>query len=171
MNRIASIAAAAFAATGIALAPTPAAADNNDLARIIAGIAVAGIIAKAVDDRKDRKRAQVASSQYSRFGSLDEGGRRVIDGTIRPYRRNDYGHGPKVGRGYNQQALPERCLLTVETERGSRLAYSALCLDRTYKFASKLPSSCETVVRTPRGYRDVFGAQCLARDGWRVAGR
>lgn len=171
MNRIASIAAAALAATGIAFAPTPvAAADGQDLAKIIAGIAVAGIIAKAIDDRKDRKSAAAASSQFPRFGSIDDRDRRVIDGKIRPYDPYADRHGPKPGSGYKKQALPEQCLLTVETARGNRLAYGAHCLDRSYKFANKLPQPCETAVRTQRGFRTVYGARCLARDGWRVAG-
>lgn len=174
MNRIASIAAAAFAAAGIALAPAPASAANgDDIAKIVAGIAVAGIIAKAIDNRNDRKRASssVSANQFPRLGSIDDHDRRVIDGRIRPYNEDDFRHGPKAGRGYKQQALPEQCLLTVETGRGDRLAYGARCLDRRYRFADKLPQACETVVRTPRGFREVYGARCLARDGWRVAGR
>lgn len=173
MNRLASITAAAFAAAGIAFAPAPAAADGDDIAKIIAGIAVAGIIAKAIDDRKDRKRAKRAATatEFPRFGSIEDRDRRIIDGRIRRYDEDDFRHGPKPGRGYKQLALPERCLLTVETARGDRLAYGARCLDRRYKFANKLPSSCETVVRTPRGFREVYGARCLRRDGWRVAGR
>ena len=173
MNRLASIAAAALAAAGIAFAPAPAAADADDIAKIIAGIAVAGIIAKAIDDRKDRKRAARASTSndFPRFGSIEDRNRRVIDGRIRPYHRDDDRHGPKFGRGYKRQALPEQCLLTVETARGDRLAYGARCLDRRFKFADKLPRACETAVRTPRGFRNVYGARCLARDGWRVAGR
>lgn len=173
MNRFASITAAAIAAAGIAITPAPAAAaDGQDIAKIIAGIAVAGIIAKAIDDRKDRKEAARAETvtEFGRFGSGQDS-RRVIDGSIRPFHGDDDGRGPKFGRGYKQQALPEQCLVTVETGRGDRLAYGAHCLDRRYKFADKLPSACETVVRTPRGFRSVYGARCLARDGWRVAGR
>lgn len=174
MNRLASIAAAAVAATGIALAPAPAtAADGNDIAKIIAGIAVAGIIAKAIDDRKDRKRAEsrATSNQFPRFGSIEDRDRRVIDGRIRPYDPYDYRHGPKDGRGYKKQALPEQCLLTVETARGDRLAYDARCLGHRFKYADRLPQVCETAVRTPRGFRTVFGARCLDREGWRVASR
>ncbi|WP_413719076.1 hypothetical protein [Silicimonas sp. MF1-12-2] len=173
MNRFAALAVGVVAAAGIAFTPAPAAAaDGKDIAKIIAGIAVVGIIAKAIDDRKDRKEASRAATgtDFGRLGSGDDR-RRTIDGTIRPYHRDQDRHGPKPGRGYKQLALPEQCLVTVETGRGDRLAYGARCLDRRYKFASKLPQSCETVVRTPRGFRTVYGARCLARDGWRVAGR
>lgn len=177
MNRFATIAATALAAAGIGLAPAPAAAlEGNDLAKIIAGIAVAGIVAKAIDNRNDKKKAArtTTATEFGRFGSSTDRYRdnsRTIEGTIRPYRQDDNRHGPKFGKGYKQQALPEQCLLRVETDRGSRLAYGSLCLDRTYKFANRLPASCETAVRTPRGIRTVYGARCLSQDGWRVAGR
>lgn len=168
-----------LAAAGIAFAPGPAAAaDGDDIAKIIAGIAVAGIIAKTIDDRNDRKKSRAAAAEFPRFGRGDDSyrddrfhdGRRVIEGTIRPY-REDQKKGPKANRGYKKLALPERCLVTVDTARGSRLAYGSRCLERRYKFASKLPASCETVVRTPRGFRTVYGARCLRRDGWRVVSR
>lgn len=186
MTRFATL-TAIFAAAGIALAPLPAAAapDGEDIAKIIAGIAVAGIVAKAIDDRNDRKVTTRSSTvtEFGRFGTSEDryrddryrdgrsyDGRRVIDGTIRPYREDDR-RGPKDKRGYKQQALPDRCLLQIDTDRGSRLAYGARCLQQNYRHANKLPQSCETVVRTPRGFRTVYGARCLSRDGWRVAGR
>lgn len=176
MNRFTSFAAAALAATGIAFAPAPAAAASpEDIAKILAGIAIVGIIAKTVDDRNDRKKAaRTEAAEFPRWTSRDDryhGDRRIIDGTIRPYHGFNDRWGPKAGRGYKKQALPEQCLLRVETERGTRLAYGARCLDRTYRFADKLPQSCETVVRTRRGLRTVYGARCLERDGWRVARR
>lgn len=180
MNRFATFAATALAATGIAFAPAPASAlEGNDLAKIIAGVAVAGIIAKAIDNKNDKKRdARAAAAQkkeFGRFGTTNDRYRdapRSIEGTIRPYRQDDWGRkGPKFGKGYKQQALPRQCLLTVETGRGDRLAYGSYCLNQNYRFANKLPTSCETAVRTPRGIRTVYGARCLSQDGWRVAGR
>lgn len=179
MNRFTTFAAATLAAAGIVFAPAPAsAADSQDIAKILAGIAVAGIVAKAIDNRRDdRKEAERAATatatEFGRFGtSRDryEDDRRSIEGTIRPYRREEHRDGPKFGKGYKKQPLPEQCLVRVDTGRGERLAYGAHCLDRSYRFADKLPGSCETVVRTPRGLRTVYGARCLEREGWRVAG-
>ena len=166
-----TLATAAIAAASIALTPNQASADGDDIAKIIAGLAVAGIFAKAIDNRKDRKEAErAAAAEASRYGRTYDG-RRIIEGTIEPYRLNDVQRGPKFNRGYKQLALPDRCLRTVETARGDRLAYGARCLDRRYRHADKLPRSCETVVRTPRGFRTVYGARCLRRDGWVVARR
>lgn len=180
MTRFTSFAAAALAAAGLALAPTPsAAADGDDLAKIIAGIAVAGIVAKVIDDRKDRKERKEAervaeAKDFGRFGSSRDGyrnDRRIIEGEIRPYHRYDDRRGPRFGQNFKKKPLPRQCLVRVETSRGDRLAYGANCLDRRFDYARRLPQSCETAVRTERGIRTVYGARCLARDGWRVATR
>lgn len=169
MTRFARFLVAGLAALNIALAPTVASArpDGEDIAKTLAGLAVLGIIATAVDKRKDRRREAVTSDDRTHYGSFDDRrGTRIIDGTIsRPGDR-----GPKAGRGYKQTQLPDRCLREVDTARGDRLVYGARCLNRNYKHASKLPERCERYVRTDRGLRTVYGARCLARDGWRVAG-
>ena len=170
MTRLSTLTAAALAAVGIAFTPAPAAADGEDIAKIIAGLAVAGIIAKAIDDRKDRRTRVTTYGRDGAYADSYSDRRRVIDGKVYRYHRGDK-RGPKAGRGYKKHALPDRCLLWVETSRGKRLAYGQRCLNRHYKFANKLPERCETVIRTNRGFRPVFGARCLRRDGWRVASR
>ncbi len=158
---------ASIALAGSLAIPAPAAADSDDFARALAGIAAIAIIAKAIDNRRDRKR----SSTYStgNLGSYEHyDGRRTIDGTIHRY---DNRHGRKARRGFKKHALPRNCLRVVETSRGDRLAYGARCVNRNFKFASKLPDRCETAVRTRRGFRTVYGARCLRRDGWNVARR
>ncbi|NNJ66445.1 MAG: hypothetical protein HKP54_00260 [Boseongicola sp.] len=156
---------------GLALATTsvtPVQADNDDLAKAILGIAAVAIIAKSIDDRKDRRREAQATIGASRLGSIDRPhAGRELQGTVHRYNR----FGPKAGRGYKKAALPQRCLRTVNTGRRDRLAYGARCLDRNFRFASKLPDRCEVAVRTPRGLRTVYGARCLRRDGWITARR
>lgn len=162
-----SITALALATAGV----MPAQAGNNDLAKAIAGIAAIAIIAKAVDDRSDRRKAASATVGASRLGSVEQtyrhDGRRIIDGRVRPYDNK----GPKAGRGYKKQPLPQACLRVIETSRRDRLAYGSRCLDRNFRFASKLPRQCAVAVRTNRGVRTFYGARCLDRDGWRVASR
>jgi len=158
---------ASLAIAGSLIAPAPARADSAEFARALAGIAAIAIIAKAIDRRNDRDNLTTIGSR--RLGSVEQfDGRRVIDGRIRQL---DNRHGPKARRGYKKHALPRTCLRVVDTSRGDRLAYGARCVNRNFRFASKLPGSCETVVRTRRGFRTVYGARCLRRNGWIVARR
>ena len=148
------------------VAPAPARADNDDLAKAILGIAAIAIIANAIDDRNDRKAS--STLRAGRLGSVDRYDRyRDDDGIYRHGKRR----GPKARRGYKKHALPRSCLREVETRRGDRLFYGSRCLNRNFRFASKLPDHCETLVRTRRGFRSFFAARCLRRDGWRVARR
>ncbi len=169
MSRIRNIALSTATAFSLALTPAPVAADSSDVAKVLAGIAILGIAAKVIDDRRDRRETVTSSRVLNqRFGTID-GDRRIIDGEFRRYgeptRRAKH-------RGYKKRPLPDRCLRIVENNRGrERLVYGDRCLDRYYKFAAKLPDRCRILVRTDRRVRAVFGSRCLARDGWRVASR
>ena len=176
MTGFGKLAIAAAAAISLAAAPMAASAapDNEDIARTLAGLAILGIVAKAASDRKER-RSSVSRDSNVDYGRIEDDqyydrfdDRRVIRGEID---RGDYRRGPKDARGYKRAALPERCLLNVDTGRRDFLAYGSRCLQRNYKFARKLPQDCEWQVRTDRGIRNVYDARCLRRDGWRVAGR
>lgn len=147
---------------------TSAKAGNEDIAKAILGIAAVAIIAKSIDDRKDRRRETTPTVGASRLGSVERPhAGRDYRGSISPFNR----HGPKAGRGYKKTPLPRTCLRVVETGRRDRLAYGRRCLDRNFRFASKLPDRCEAAVRTNRGFRTVYGARCLQREGWTVARR
>lgn len=180
MTRFATLTVSALTALGVLLSPAPAtAADGDDIAGILAGVLAVGIIAKAIDDRKDRKKAQTVveprrTTEYGRLRSLDDEGyirrgNRVIRGSVSPWM--DGGKGPKAGRGYKKQPLPASCLRRLETARHDRQVYAARCLNRNYKFANRLPRACAFNVETRRGLRTVYGARCLKRDGWRTARR
>ena len=115
-------------------------------------------------DMRRAERHKVEERRKYRLGPVESRHRRGY-GTVRPYKPQGKKYGIK------KRPLPDQCLRWVNTGRGDRLAYSAHCLDRSYRHASKLPGRCETLIRTSRGYRAVYGARCLARDGWRVARR
>lgn len=163
MKRLTPFTLAVAAAFGIAITPAPAAADSSDIAKIIAGLAVAGIVAKAIDNRNDNNN----TATVQRFNTFDnQRGGVSVDGTLsNPNVRL------RANRGYKQVALPEQCLRTLTTARGDRRVYVNRCLQRNYSFANKLPNDCAYQVRTDRGVRTVYGRRCLSRDGWQVAGR
>ncbi len=164
MLRFTKLALTGVTALGLAMTPVSASA-NEDLAKVLAGLAILGITAKIIDDRNDRRRK--STSTVSRFDTI-EGGRRVIDGDLR---RLDRDRGVRSPRGARKTPLPDRCLRILDTSRGDRLVYGERCLNRNYAFANKLPDRCERLVRTDRGLRTVYGSRCLARDGWKVARR
>ena len=174
MTSIAKLAISAATALGLAVAPIPAAADTEDVAKVLAGIAVLGIIAKAAENRSERNEARRVEiddrSRYGRFGSIDDRhDRSVIDGDLRRYDERS----TRQGKGYKKNnPLPQRCLFVLDADRGrDRLVYGQRCLERSYKFASKLPDRCRQIVRTDHGRRVVYGSRCLAGEGWRVARR
>ncbi len=149
-------------ALGLAV-PTTTQADNDDLAKIIGGIAAIAIIAEIADRKKERDRAKSTTTVTQRLA---------------PTRQNQSWGSIEGDRRWNGQArgvkslpLPQHCERIVQTRRGDRLVYGARCLDRRYKHANRLPQSCEVLVNTNRGQRLAYGARCLRRDGWRVANR
>lgn len=164
-----------IAILSLALAATtadPVKADADELAKALLGIAAVAIIAKSVDDRRERRRTAVQETETivgaSRLGSLDRPhAGRALQGTISRIDRR----GPGARRGYKKTPLPQACLRIVNTGRRDRVAYGGRCLNRNFRFASRLPSRCETAVRTNRGLRTVYGERCLRREGWSVARR
>ena len=168
MTRIKNLFVAGLAALGLTLTPVPAAADGEDIAKALAGLAILGLIAKSIDDRNDRKKANAA--EVSRLNTFDDRrGTRIIGGELRrPGEAHRRSNRPAK---YKRHALPDRCLRLLETDRRDRLVYTRHCLNRNYRHANRLPDHCERKVRTDRGLRTVYGARCLARDGWQVARR
>ena len=168
MTRFSSFALSAVTALGLSVAPAPASADSNDVAKVLAGLAVIGILAKVADDRRDRRKVN-NQTYYPDYGSVDNySGRRAVEGELRridkPRRSTQ--------RGYKKRPLPDRCLRVLDNNRGrDRLVYASRCLNRTYQHAKKLPDHCQRFIRTSRGTRTVYGSRCLSRDGWRVARR
>ena len=159
MKRLASFALASATALSLAVAPVPAAAaDAEDVAAAIAGIAVLGLIAKAAKDKKDERK--VVSRQSNRVSNP-----RIIEGQI-----IDNRHG---SRAFNikSASLPHQCVRQLRTRNGLRPVYGERCLTQRYSHTASLPQHCERLVRTNHGIRTFFSHNCLARDGWNVAYR
>ncbi|MDA8585354.1 hypothetical protein N9L47_03695 [Rhodobacteraceae bacterium] len=169
MTQFKTLAVAAVTAFGISLTPVPAVADGRDVAKVIGGLAVLGIIAKVIDDRNDRNDSAVVSSQGQFRAAPVINNRSNV--TTRTLRRTDRDRVNTRRAQFKRRALPDRCLRTVDTRRGDRFVYVQRCLNSNFQFASRLPDHCQTSIRTNRGFRSVYGARCLSRDGWRVSTR
>lgn len=169
MKQFKTLAVSAVTAFGISLTPVPAAADGNDVAKVIGGLAVLGIIATVLDDRNDRN-DRVEVGRQGQFRNSNVFNNRS-NGVTRTLRRNNRVVFNNRRAQFKRRALPQRCLRSVDTRRGDRLVYGNRCLNNNFKFASRLPSHCRTTIQTRQGTRWVYGARCLSRDGWRVATR
>lgn len=133
------------AALGLAtLGAAPARADE-DVAKVLAGIATIFILSKALDNDD-----APATRQY-RYQNRPRGERGLI------YRK-------KPKRFY--KVAPRRCLREQWTHRGVREVYGARCLQREARI--RPPANCRREARTNRGPRVFYTPRCLRKYGWRT---
>lgn len=156
---IASILAASIAVTGFSAAP--ARADNNDLARFLAGATALVIISRALDnDNHSKKRS---STHYYHYDDNRHGNRNYGHG-------NGGHHNTKVDR---PKRLPPGCLTRVNTGNGSRQVFGEACLNVHYNHVASLPRSCRTHSAGPNSNapRRGYDATCLFDRGYRATTR
>ena len=133
-----------------AAAPTPAAALDEDALRIIAGLVALGVVAKVIDDRRDRRRDEERAEDRDSHDRRSDRHRPVVE----PDR-------PRHGR-----VLPSECLRDVVISRGGvRRVVEPDCLSWRGVRAA-LPSSCATRVHVGGRERRAYGARCLRRAGY-----
>lgn len=146
---IASILSIALAATSVTA--TPARADE-DVAKVIAGLALLGIIASA--SKKDRRHDP---APVARRGHKDPA----------PVIRRSPRH-KDVSRDRRRavKIAPRQCLRNQWTHRGERNVYSARCLQQSVR--ANLPQSCLREARGTKGPRYFYTQRCLKGHGWRL---
>lgn len=174
MTRIltASVLAVSIAFGGITAAP--AQAGNKEIGRIIVGAAAIALIAKAVNDNKNRRKA------------VDENNSRLVASTKTPHY-----HAPKLPVHkphppkpqlvnlpvyqppvYQQPVafkgfLPSECQFDVRRGEKSRSVYSKLCLSELMVRAELVPEVCEDRVTSSNGRRSqVYDSICLQDRGY-----
>lgn len=120
--------------------PSQAEKRGNDLAKIIAGALVIGLIAKAIDDNKDRNKARPQPYQPQ----------------PQPYPEPSY-----------QPRVPSVCAISIDSNSGDAVTmYSQKCLRRE-GFEYRLPN-CARDVRIYGEADRVYSAQCLRDAGFRL---
>ncbi|RLJ51932.1 hypothetical protein BCF46_2157 [Litoreibacter meonggei] len=119
-----------------AMTTAPARADE-DVVKIIAGLALLGILANAA---KKNDRQVVTQNQH------------------RPHHVK-----PKRQR-HDKKVAPRRCLREQWTHRGKREVYSARCMKNNARHA--LPRNCKRTIDTRNGVRKFYAPRCLRRNGW-----
>lgn len=154
---IATIVAAAVGLT--ALGASPAFADrDDDLARALAAVLGVAVIGSIIHDNRKKKKARHAPRQQ-------------YQPAHNPPRVRDHGHiQPKpLPRKVRRKLLPQHCLRSFDTRRGTVRMFPRRCLERSYSFVHRLPGHCATQIRTHRGHRIGWEARCLRQSGYRLA--
>ena len=119
--------------------PSHADKRGNDLAKIIAGALVIGLIAKTIDDNKDRNKTK-------------------------PHRREPYREPTYQPR---EPRVPAVCAISIDSNSGDAVTmYSERCLHRE-GFDYRLPR-CARDVRIYGQDDRVYSAQCLRDAGFRL---
>ena len=152
---VGAVASAAIALAGMTATALPARADNNDLARALAAIAALAIIAKAIDNNRDK-------------------------GNDEPNDWDNGGHGPRPPPVYNpprphpvpvpqpaRNVLPRECAIEL-IDRGRRAVwYSRPCLQEN-GLRADLPRRCAAEVRIRGRDVTVYRQGCLVDAGFRT---
>lgn len=146
---IASILSIALVATSFTTAPARA---DEDVFKVIAGLAVIGALANAANKSRDRKRERAAqvNRQAQQPTPLYQNNRQVN----------------RIKRIKRAKVAPQRCASDQWTHRGTRQVYGARCMQRHAR--AQLPQSCLRQNQTNSGPRYFYTPRCLRQQGWRA---
>lgn len=125
---------------------TPARADD-DVGKVLAGLAALLVIGAAANKSKNRKENQQVT-------------RRV--------HKDSWSTAPRVKRQSQRRAksAPQRCLRNQWTHRGTRQVYGAQCMQRHAD--ARLPQNCLRQAEVNQGPNRFYTKRCLRKNGWRA---
>lgn len=125
-------------------APAYAGDRDEDIAKLLFGLATIAIIGKAIENRNDRDQRPPAQL-----------------------------HNPRPADGINiprnRRVLPGQCLTRVNTYNGSVRMFGKRCMRNNYRFTDRLPVRCEITVQGQRNLRHGYRPRCLERFGFTLA--
>ena len=151
---IAFVLATSIAITGLSAAPARA---NEDVAKIIAGLAVLGILGAAIN--RDRHR-----NNYVARSATNP----VIVQPLRPHvHPKPRPLPPRVAR-YD---LPGKCLRYFPAFRDGRNLMGQHCLRNNYRHVKALPQQCRVAFWNGRRHETAFKPRCLRQNGYRIVRR
>lgn len=162
---IALVLSSAIAITG--LSASAARADNDDVAKWIAGAAALAIIGAAIAD--SQKKPKVVYQQPPSHPKP----KGHAYGHTPYYQGHTHGHaGGTVYQPYhNPKALPASCRVT-EYMHGHKIrGFSSRCLKRKQVDLHDLPRDCALKIRDPQTgkRRMIFTGRCLRQNGYTLA--
>lgn len=121
----------------------PARAGNDDVGKVIAGVAGVIVLGTILNELSDHDR----------------------DKAHRHHDRPRYGHPP---RKHHNKLVPRDCLRKVHSYH-TRYAVSKRCLQRAHLRIERLPDSCRMTWRGNHGHDRGYAMRCLMQHGYRVA--
>lgn len=130
---------ASLAVTSITATPARA---NEDVGKVLAGIAALAIIGTAVNKHKHRKEEK------------------------RVTRKAPSQNWAPVPQRRNVKRAPQKCLRNIWTHRGNREVFGARCMIQNS--TAQLPSRCLRQVKVKQGPSQFYSKQCLRQNGWRT---
>jgi hypothetical protein len=139
---VATVAAAATVLGLLAGSAIPARADNGDLAKALAAIAIVGIIANEASKKRRQQQAHQPQPQ--------------------PYPH----HPPHPTR---HPRVPSVCAIEISGNSGTATVYGESCL-RDEGFSYRLPQYCARSARIYGRNDRIYSDQCLRDAGFRVGG-
>ncbi|MFT4784068.1 MAG: hypothetical protein ACI9IV_001811 [Paracoccaceae bacterium] len=122
---------------------------QDDLARLLFGVAALAIIAKSIDSKKDSNRSY----------------RQAPVVTPRHYNNRD----TRQNTRKNTSSVPASCERNVRTDRGTRTVFSVPCLNRA-GVQARLPQKCLVDLQQRNRTVDAYAKRCLIRNGVRIQG-
>jgi hypothetical protein len=142
---IAFVVCLSLAITGFSAVPARA---DEDVAKVLAGLAALAIIGKAIHDRRDdRREAHVTRRPaYTPPPAVQP----------RPLP-------PRVARF----DLPGQCLREFRGYSGRKLL-GEKCLQKNYRHTARLPQNCKVTFWNGRKNKTAYKSRCLMRQGYRI---
>lgn len=153
---IALILAAATAVSTLSAAPARA---DEDIGKVLAGLAALAIIGAALNDARDDNPPVVHRRSHPYPGNS----------VGRPYERRSPVVNPRpLPQRVTRNDLPQQCLRRFEGYRGNTRLFGLNCLQRNYRHVNQLPYACRVQVGNGRQGNVGYEPVCLRERGYRV---
>lgn len=142
------IAVALAATLALTSLPSPVLANDRDeqIGKILFGLAALAVLGAAIENRNDNDRPRVSVQ------------------TATPPR-----HSGGLGIPPRARVLPAQCFRRIETQSGQSRFFGKRCLRNNYRYADRLPVRCEIGIRTNHGIRVGYRPRCLRDAGFSMA--
>lgn len=144
-------------------------ADGIDAGKLIMGAVALGVIAKALDNQRDREREEErAAAERAQNAARAQHWRQDRRGhdwnNDRGWRRGDQRH-------QGRRSLPANCQFVANVRGRDQRVVGENCLQKAGFRPNELPRTCTLPLRRNGSWYTVFSSRCLEQKGYRVEAR